>query len=114
MNLNKCNKKTHNLEDKIKSEQQKKYYKRLIQRTKNQHVLQELDACKPNIKETWKHINKIIGKTRTMNEIRLEDNGNDFPDKLSTANKFNKTFSEVGSTVSMADVPIMMENIKSI
>ena len=42
MNLNKCNKKTHNLEDKIKSEQQKKYYKRLIQRTENQHVLQEL------------------------------------------------------------------------
>ena len=97
MILNKRYKKTHNAEDKIKSEQQNKYYKKLIQRTKNQHMLQELDDCKTNIKATWKHINKIIGNTRTLNEIRLEDNGKDLSDKLSIANKFNKTFSEVGA-----------------
>ena len=62
-------------------------------------MLQELDDCEGRIKETWKYINKIIGKTGIANcEIRLEDNDKDLIDDLEIANKFDESFNEVGIT----------------
>ena len=73
-----------------------KYYKILIRKAKDKYDNMLLDACGNNPKESWKVINKLLGKTKQKEAIYIKKDNDIVTDPFTVANTFNEQFNKVG------------------
>ena len=80
-------------------------YKNLIEKLKKQKKLyfqNKLKKCKNDIKNTWKIMKSIIGKSRAQNDSfpkSLIIDNEEITDKKSIAEKFNSFFVNTGTNL---------------
>ena len=80
-------------------------YFHVLKEKKKSHFEKIFQQHKSNIKETWKIINKLLGKTKTSHCSSLNiDNNQLSTDKLAIANHFNNHFANIASKL-VNDLP---------
>ena len=84
--------------DKLRYGKQNRNFKKLIKQCKQSFNKNLLENCRGDPKKTWKAINTLLGKTKTMHCIRLLVNDVMISDNDTIANSLNIYFNSVGET----------------
>ena len=73
----------------------KKLYLRKIKSAKRKYHHDRLDRSKNNIKQTWRVINSVLGRSKGENIYKIDIGGKIESDEIEVANEFNSYFSSV-------------------
>ncbi|MEL6887054.1 MAG: hypothetical protein AAFP87_21290, partial [Pseudomonadota bacterium] len=84
--------------NKVRFTEWNKHYKKLIKFTKNDYNSKLLDECDGDPKKTWTVINKLLGKNKRSNIIKLKKDNVIIEDNQILSNIFNENFNKVGDT----------------
>ena len=69
----------------------------IIKQSKCDYYKNKFDDSKGNLKETWKNINKILGKSHVDETQSFQINGERVIERERIANEFNKYYCSIGS-----------------
>ena len=93
----------------------KNLFEKLKKQSKKLHFQNKLKTCENNIKNTWKIMKSITGKSRVLNDSfpkSLTIANEEITDKKSIAEKFNSFFVNTGTNLA-AKVPHGTTNFES-
>ena len=72
---------------------------KLIKVAKNNYHISKFSECQGNIKEVWKNINHVLGKTRTSSNKVFKINNEYVTSNITIANEFNNYFAGIADEI---------------